>query len=68
MLLFSCFPDAESNDVIKQLNVLLSKIEEMRTQRQGLEEQLRKDMIEDDITSVLCKQENTNREVWCFTC
>ncbi|XP_053386604.1 tyrosine-protein phosphatase non-receptor type 23-like [Mercenaria mercenaria] len=55
--------DPESNDVIKQLNNLLSKIEEMKTQRQTLEEQLRKEVLEDDITGVLCKQESINREV-----
>ncbi|XP_052237529.1 tyrosine-protein phosphatase non-receptor type 23-like isoform X2 [Dreissena polymorpha] len=54
--------DPESSDVIKQLNSLLSKIEEMRTQRQTLEEQLRKSILEDDITAVLCKKESFNKE------
>ena len=49
--------------MIKQLNNLLGKIDEMRTQRQTLEEQLRKEVLDDDITGVLCKQENVNREV-----
>ncbi|XP_052812230.1 tyrosine-protein phosphatase non-receptor type 23-like isoform X2 [Mya arenaria] len=52
----------ESGDIIKQLNLLLSKIEEMRTQRQSLEDELRKSILEDDITGALCKQEGVNRE------
>ncbi|KAL4217444.1 Tyrosine-protein phosphatase non-receptor type 23 [Mactra antiquata] len=55
--------DPESGDVIKQLNGLLSKIDEMRTQRQTLEDSLRKEILEDDITGVLVQQEGANRDV-----
>jgi len=55
--------DPESSDVVKQLNHLLSKIEEMRSQRQTLEDDLRKSIHADDITGALCKQEGGNREV-----
>ena len=42
---------------------ILSKIDEMKTQRTSLEEQLRKDIHEDDITNVLVTREGVNREV-----
>ena len=43
--------------------MLLGKIDEMKTQRASLEEQLRKDIQEDDITNVLVTKEGVNREV-----
>ena len=43
--------------------MLLGKIDEMKTQRQGLEEQLRKDIQDDDITNSLVTREGVNREV-----
>ena len=43
--------------------MLLSKIDEMKTQRASFEDQLRKDIQEDDITNVLVTREGVNREV-----
>ena len=55
--------DPESVEISRQLNGLLSKVEEMRSQRETLEEQLRKSILEDDITGALCKQEGVNKQV-----
>ena len=57
------FSEPENADIIKELNMLLGKIDEMKTQRQSLEEQLRKDIQDDDITNSLVTREGVNREV-----
>ena len=61
--LFLLFLEPENADIIKELTMLLGKIDEMKTQRTSLEEQLRKDIHEDDITNVLVTREGVNREV-----
>ena len=47
----------------ENLGSIAGKIDEMKMQRIGLEEQLRKDIQEDDITNVLVTREGVNREV-----
>ena len=61
-VIFFC-SDPENADIIAELTMLLGKIEEMKTQRVSLEEQLRKDIQEDDITNALVTREGVNREV-----
>ena len=63
VVFFFCFLEPENADIIKELTMLLGKIDEMKTQRASLEEQLRKDIHEDDITNVLVTREGVNREV-----
>ena len=42
---------------------LMAKVEEMREQRNTLEEQLRKEVREDDITNAIVTQEGVNKQV-----
>ena len=58
-----CFPDPEDEAVIQELKRLLSKIDEMKVQRQSFLDQLRENLQNDDITNVLVTQNNTPKEV-----
>lgn len=42
---------------------LYDKVEEMKTQRQRLEQQLREELMKDDVTAALVTQGDKNQEV-----
>ncbi|KAK3591678.1 hypothetical protein CHS0354_040598 [Potamilus streckersoni] len=54
---------SEDEAIIKELQRLLTKVEEMKNQRCTLEEQFRKQVHEDDITNTIVTREGVNREV-----
>ncbi|KAJ1520087.1 hypothetical protein ONE63_004309 [Megalurothrips usitatus] len=54
--------DPESESIVKEMQSLMEKVEEMRTQRAMLTTQLRDSICKDDITQILVTQQNGNLE------
>jgi hypothetical protein len=52
----------EDLTIVKEMQRLEAKIEEMRNQRSMLEEQFRRKVQEDDITNTLVTRQDTNQE------
>ncbi|XP_063417338.1 tyrosine-protein phosphatase non-receptor type 23-like [Mytilus trossulus] len=58
--------DPESESVVKELQRLLDKVEEMKNQRAMLEEQFRKQVKEDDITNQIVAQDGGSNTMVMF--
>jgi len=54
---------SEDQEVIEQMHKLMAKVDEMKNQRNMFEDQLRKQVQQDDITNVLVTREVTNLDV-----
>jgi ALIX V-shaped domain binding to HIV len=61
----SYFAAPEDEATIKEMKRLYDKVEEMKTQRQRLEQQLREELLKDDVTAALVTQGDKNQEVLC---
>ena len=57
------FVAPEDEAAIKDMRRLYEKVEEMKGQRQRLEQQLREELLKDDVTAVLVTQGDKNQEV-----
>ena len=61
------FAGSEDKVIIEKLLLLLNKVEEMKNQRQMLEAQVRKQIMEDDVTKLLAtRTDDVNLEVCNF--
>lgn len=59
---------SEDDAVTGDLKRLISKVEEMKSQRNMLEEQFRTEVQKDDITHRIVTQEGGNKEVRKWNC
>ena len=57
------FVAPEDEAAIKEMRRLYDKVEEMKGQRQRLEQQFREELLKDDVTAVLVTQGDKNQEV-----
>ena len=57
------FAATEDEAVIGEVQKLMEKVEEMRKQRDGFEQQFRDQVHKDDITSALVTREDGNQQV-----
>lgn len=53
----------EDEAAIKDMKRLYDKVEEMKGQRQRFEQQLREELLKDDVTAALVTQGDKNQEV-----
>ena len=56
-------PAAEDDATMQEMKRLMDKVDEMKSQRRHLEQQLRDQVHKDDITSALVTKESKNLEV-----
>ena len=57
------FTDEEELTITAEVKRLLDKIDEMKKQRENLEQQFRDSVMSDDITTTLVTREDGDREV-----
>lgn len=60
MFLFFRLLDPQSERIVREMQSLMEKVEEMRSQRAMLTSQLRDSICKDDITQLLVTQPNEN--------